>query len=74
MDLPRSTCETSSVDGDTARAVACVDYRDATFQTRTAPYTPDQVGFGGTTREELTLARLAEQTWIVLTSTVDSTC
>ncbi len=63
-----------TVDGETARAVACADYRDATFADATRSYTPDEAGFGGTTREELTLARVADQTWVVLTSAISSPC
>lgn len=62
------------VEGDTARAVACVDYRDVTATDPNGTYTAAEVGFGETTREELALARVAERTWIVLTSTVSAGC
>ena len=62
------------VEGDSARAVACVDYRDATFTDPNGSYTPDEVGFGGISREELTLGRVADHTWVVLTSTVEGKC
>ncbi len=63
-----------AVDGETARAVVCVDYRDVTATDPNGSYTAAEVGYGETTREELSLARVADQTWIVLTSTVTPTC
>ena len=64
-----------AVDGDSARAVACVDYSEATFADPDGTYTPDEAGFGGTFRESLTLARLAtEDRWMIMTTEVEATC
>lgn len=63
-----------AVDGETARATACLNYADATFKDPNGTYTAEQVGFGGTSRQDLTLERVADQTWIVLTSTVEGKC
>ncbi len=62
------------VEGESARAVACLDYAGATFSDPNGSYTPEEAGFGGISRQELTLARVADKTWIVLTRTAAGEC
>lgn len=62
------------VDGDSASAAACLNYGDATFTDVNGSHTPEAAGFSGVIREKLTLARVADRTWIVLTSTADGKC
>lgn len=62
------------VDGESARAVACLNYVDATFSDPNGSYTPEEAGFGGISRQELTLARVADKTWIVQTRTAAGEC
>lgn len=62
------------VEGDSASVIACLDYADATFADPNGSYTPDQVGFGGVSHQELTFLRVDADAWIVQTSTVEGKC
>ena len=64
-----------SVDGDTAHATKCDDYRSVTFADVKGTYTPDQAGFGENRLLEATLVRgPAAGQWIIQSEEKLGTC
>jgi len=64
-----------SVDGDTARATTCDDYRNVTFTDFDGPDTPQSAGFGENRLLEATLVRgPAAGQWIIQNEKRNGTC
>jgi len=64
-----------TVDGDTAHATKCDDYRSVTFADVKGTYTPDQAGFGENRLLEATLVRgPAAGQWIIQSEEKLGTC
>lgn len=63
------------VTGDSARAVVCDDYGEATFEDVNGVYTPAEAGFGDARQTEVTLGRGPQEgLWTVQTQTRIGTC
>jgi hypothetical protein len=64
-----------SVDGDTAHAKTCDDYREATFADAKGTYTPKEAGFGEARLSDFTLVRVAgESRWKIQSQAWTGTC
>jgi hypothetical protein len=70
----RTRVDDVTVDGDTATAATCDDYREATFADADGPDTPETAGFAEPRLKKLQLQRVDGSRWIIGTSEVTGSC
>lgn len=63
-----------AVEGDSATATTCDDYREATFADADGPDTPETAGFAEPRLKSLQIQRLEGNRWLVGTSEVTGSC
>lgn len=63
-----------TIDGDSATATACDDYRESTFADQDGPDTPQSAGFADPRLKLVTLQRVPDGRWIVATTERTGTC